>query len=69
VTRQLLNYTRSLEYSDKISLLVAKIFFFLFYIACYNLLNIDRVISKVEIRKGREAGTIRRWFTGALLLG
>jgi len=27
-----------------------------------------RVISKVEVRKGREAGTIHRWFTGFLLL-
>jgi len=43
--------------------------FFLLYIASYNLLNIDRVISKVEVRKGREASTIHRWFTGALLLG
>jgi len=42
---------------------------FLLYIANYNLLNIDRVICKVEIREGREAGTIHRWFTGALLLG
>jgi len=42
---------------------------FLLYIAIYNLLNIDRVISKAEVRKGREAGTIHRWFTGALLLG
>ena len=32
---------------------VAKIFF-LFYIEIYNLLNIDRVISKGEVRKGRE---------------
>ena len=44
-------------------------FYFLLYIANYNLLNIDRVISKVEVREGREAGTIHRWFTGALLLG
>jgi hypothetical protein len=43
-------------------------FIFLFYIAIYNLLNINRVISKVEVRKGREAGTIHRWFTGVLLL-
>ena len=43
--------------------------FFLLYIASYNLLNIDRVISKVEVRKGCEAGTIHQWFTGALLLG
>jgi len=43
--------------------------FFLLYIANYNLLNIDRVISKVEVREGREAGTIHRWFTVALLLG
>jgi len=39
------------------------------YIASCNLLNIDRVISKVGVRKGREAGTIHRWFTGAFLLG
>jgi len=45
---------------------VAKIFF-KFYIAIYNLLNIDRVISKGEVREGREAGTIHRWFTGVLL--
>jgi len=32
--------------------------FFLFYIAIYNLLNIERVISKVEVREGREADTI-----------
>jgi len=43
--------------------------YFLLYIANYNLLNIDRVISKVEVREGHEAGTIHRWFTGALLLG
>ena len=41
---------------------------FKFYITIYNLLNINRVISKVEVRKGREAGTIHRWFTGVLLL-
>jgi hypothetical protein len=35
-------------------------FFFYFYIAIYNLLNIDRVISKAELREGREAGTIHR---------
>jgi len=46
-----------------------EIFFFKFYIASYNLLNINRVISKVVVRKGREAGTIHGWFTGALLLG
>ena len=40
----------------------------LFYIAIYNLLNINRVISKAEVREGREAGTIHRWFTGVLLL-
>ena len=40
---------------------------FLFYVAIYNL-NIDRVISKVEVRKGHEAGTIHRWFTRVLLL-
>jgi len=44
-------------------------FFFILYIASYNVLNIDRVISKAEVREGREAGTIHRWFTGALLLG
>jgi len=44
-------------------------FLFLLYIASYNLLNIDRVISKVKVREGREAGTIHRWFTGVLLLG
>ena len=38
--------------------------FFLLYIANYNLLNTDRVISKVEVREGREAGIIHRWFTG-----
>jgi len=43
--------------------------FFLLYIANYNLLNIDRVISNLEVREGRDAGTIHRWFTGALLLG
>jgi hypothetical protein len=42
--------------------------FFYFYIAIYNLLNINRVIRKVEVRKGREAGTIHRWFIGVLLL-
>ena len=30
--------------------------------------NINRVIIKVEVRKGGEAGTIHRWFTGVLLL-
>jgi len=43
-------------------------FYIFFYIAFYILLNIDRVISKVEVRKGREAGTIHRWFTGVFLL-
>ena len=47
---------------------VAKIYFFKFYIAIYKLLNIDRVISKVDVRDGSEAGTIHRWFTGVLLL-
>jgi len=43
-------------------------FFFKFCIAIYNLLNIERVISKVEVREGREAGTIHRGFTGVLIL-
>jgi len=43
--------------------------FFLSHVANYKLLSIDRVISKVEVREGREAGTIHRWFTVALLLG
>jgi len=30
--------------------------------------QLDRVISKVEVRKGREEGTIHRWFTGVVLL-
>jgi len=30
--------------------------------------QLDRVISKVEVRKGREAGIIHRWFTGVVLL-
>jgi len=30
--------------------------------------QLDRVISKSEVRKGREAGTIHRWFTGVVLL-
>ena len=42
--------------------------FFKFNIAIYNLLNIDRVISKVELREGHEAGIIHQWFTGVLLL-
>ena len=41
----------------------------LLYVANYNLLNIDRVISEVEVRKRQEADTIHRRFTGALLLG
>jgi len=45
------------------------LFSLLLYMANYNLLNIDRVISKVEVREGCEAGTIHRWFTGALLSG
>ena len=28
----------------------------------------DRVIGKSEVRKGREAGTIHRWFIGVVLL-
>jgi len=48
---------------------VCVFFKFKLYIARYNLLDIDREISKVEVRKGREAGTIHRRFTGALLLG
>jgi len=31
--------------------------------------QLDRVISKVEVRKGREAGTIHQWFTAVVLLG
>ena len=30
---------------------------------------LDRVISKSEVRKGREAGNVHRWFTGVVLLG
>jgi len=45
------------------------IIYFLLYIANYSLLNKDRVISEVEVRESREAGTIHRRFTGALLLG
>jgi len=30
--------------------------------------QLDRVISKSEVKKGREAGTIHRWFTGVVLL-
>ena len=30
--------------------------------------QLDRVISKSEVRKGREAGIIHRWFTGVVLL-
>jgi len=40
--------------------------FFYLYIGNYNLL---RVISKGEVRKGREAGTIHRWFAAVVLLG
>jgi hypothetical protein len=31
--------------------------------------QLDGVISKSEVRKGSEAGTIQRWFTGVVLLG
>jgi len=42
----------------------------LFLLVSYKLQSTQhRVISKVEVRNGREAGTIHRWFTGALLLG
>jgi len=44
------------------------LFLFFFLIAIYNLLIIERVSSKDEVRKGREAGTIHQWFTGVLLL-
>jgi len=40
--------------------------YFLMHIENYNLL---RVISNCEVRKGLEAGTIHRWFTGDVLLG
>ena len=30
--------------------------------------QLERVISRSEVRKGREAGTIHRWFTGVVLL-
>jgi len=30
--------------------------------------QLARVISKIEVRKGREAGTIHRWFTGVVQL-
>jgi hypothetical protein len=40
---------------------------FKFYIAIYNLLNINRIISKVEVREGREAGTFHRCFTGVAI--
>ena len=46
-------------------------FYFLFFLIVYCKLQstqLDRVISKVEVRKGREAGTIHRWFTGVVLL-
>jgi len=46
------------------------IFYFIFFIVYCKLQStqLDRVISKAEIRKGREAGTIHRWFTGVVLL-
>jgi len=48
---------------------VAKIYIFLNFILQFTiLLNIDRVISKAEVREGREAGAIHRWFTGVLPL-
>jgi hypothetical protein len=47
--------------------------------ACYNYFfivycelqstQLDRVISKGEVRKRIAAGTIYRWFTGVVLLG
>jgi len=37
---------------------------FILQITIYSI----RVISKVEVRKGREAGTIHLWFTGVVLL-
>jgi len=41
-----------------------------FFIVYCNLQStqLDRVISKVEVRKGREAGTIHQWFTGVVLM-
>ena len=43
--------------TDSLSVMIL---FFYLYIANYNLL---RVINKDEVRRGREAGTIRRWLT------
>jgi len=41
-----------------------------FYIVCCKLQSTQlvRVISKIEVRNGREAGTIHRWFTAVVLL-
>ena len=42
--------------------------FFLFVYYKLQSIQLDRVISKSEVRKDREAGTIHRWFTGVVLL-
>ena len=44
-----------------------KKYIFLFYIAIYNLFSTDSVISKGEVREGRELGTIHRWFAGVAI--
>jgi len=43
--------------------------FFLFVYCKLQSTQLDRIISKGEMRKGCEAGTIHRWFTGVVLLG
>ena len=47
-----------------------RIFIFLNFIVYRKLQStqLDRIISKGEVRKGREAGTIHRWVTGVVLL-
>ena len=42
-------------------------FYCILQITIYSLL--DRVFSMGEVRKGREADTNHRWFTGVVLLG
>ena len=54
----------SLIYSD-----VTNLFFLLFVYCKLQSTQLDRVISKGEARKGRETGTIHRWFTAVVLLG
>ena len=51
----------------KCTMRVKTVYIFIVYCKLQST-QLDRVISKFEVRKGREAGTIHRWFTAVVLL-